>query len=38
MRRLVWLIALWLGWEVFKEARREFADTQPALAPFPGDE
>jgi hypothetical protein len=38
MRRLVWLLALWLGWQLFKEAQREYADTVPAdddgLAPL----
>ncbi|MDQ2736272.1 MAG: hypothetical protein ABI330_02225 [Caldimonas sp.] len=44
MRRLVWLLAIWVGWQVFKEAQREYADTESTVAdglaplsPFPAD-
>ncbi len=44
MRRIIWLLAIWLGWKVFQEARREYADTDTPepdglapLAPFPAD-
>jgi hypothetical protein len=29
MRTLVWLLAGWLGWKVYKKAQLSYADTQP---------
>jgi hypothetical protein len=44
MRRLIWLLAIWLGWKVFQEAQRGYADTETPvpdglapLSPFPAD-
>ncbi len=44
MRKIVWMLALWLGWQVVERARRPFRDTETGddhslqpLSPFPAD-